>query len=82
MIERVFAPCHMNYQLLGNLVPHLHVHLVPRYLDDPAPGKPLPFEPKPLAESELHSQLQLLKNAASTTQAPTGEARPASDSVQ
>ena len=42
MIEQVFAPCHMNYQLLGNLVPHLHVHLVPRYLDDPAPGKPLP----------------------------------------
>src|SRR5688500_4906731 len=29
MIERVFAPCHMNYQLLGNSVPHLHVHLVP-----------------------------------------------------
>jgi diadenosine tetraphosphate (Ap4A) HIT family hydrolase len=30
MIERVFAPCHMNYQLLGNIVPHLHVHLVTR----------------------------------------------------
>ena len=27
MIEHVFAPCHMNYQLLGNSVPHLHVHL-------------------------------------------------------
>jgi diadenosine tetraphosphate (Ap4A) HIT family hydrolase len=27
MIERMFAPCHMNYQLLGNSVPHLHVHL-------------------------------------------------------
>src|SRR6478735_8723355 len=25
MIEQVFAPCHMNFQLLGNLVPHLHV---------------------------------------------------------
>ena len=22
MIEHVFAPCHMNYQLLGNIVPH------------------------------------------------------------
>ena len=30
MVERVFAPCHMNYQLLGNIVPHLHVHLMPR----------------------------------------------------
>jgi diadenosine tetraphosphate (Ap4A) HIT family hydrolase len=65
MIERVFAPCHMNYQLLGNLVPHLHIHLVPRYLDDAAPGRPLPWEPKPLAESEFDSQLQLLKNVAS-----------------
>src|SRR5262245_66264181 len=32
-IERVFQPCHMNYLLLGNMVPHLHVHVVPRYLD-------------------------------------------------
>jgi hypothetical protein len=66
MIERVFAPCHMNYQLLGNLVPHLHVHLVPRYLDDPAPGRPLPWEPKALADSEFDSQVQLLKNVART----------------
>jgi diadenosine tetraphosphate (Ap4A) HIT family hydrolase len=56
----------MNYQLLGNLVPHLHVHLVPRYLDDPAPGKPLPFEPSPLAEPEYDMQLQLLTNVART----------------
>jgi diadenosine tetraphosphate (Ap4A) HIT family hydrolase len=67
MIERVFAPCHMNYQLLGNLVPHLHVHLVPRYLDDPAPGKPLPWETKTLPESEFDRQLQLLKNIAGTS---------------
>ena len=60
MIERVFAPCHMNYLLLGNLVPHLHVHLVPRYLDDPAPGKPLPWEPKAVAHSEFDRQVQLL----------------------
>ena len=23
-------------------VPHLHTHLIPRYVDDPAPGRPLP----------------------------------------
>ncbi len=64
MIEHVFAPCHMNYQLLGNLVPHLHVHLVPRYLDDPAPGKPLPWEPKPVTESDYDSQVQRLTDVA------------------
>src|SRR5690349_15900357 len=41
-IERVFRPCHVNYLLLGNMVPHLHVHIVPRYLDDASPERPLP----------------------------------------
>jgi diadenosine tetraphosphate (Ap4A) HIT family hydrolase len=64
LVEQVFAPCHMNYQLLGNVVPHLHVHVVPRYLDDPAPGKPLAWEPKAITESELNGQLELLTQAA------------------
>jgi diadenosine tetraphosphate (Ap4A) HIT family hydrolase len=33
----------MNYQTLGNVVPHLHTHLLPRFARDPAPGRPLPF---------------------------------------
>jgi diadenosine tetraphosphate (Ap4A) HIT family hydrolase len=69
MIEQVFAPCHMNYQLLSNSVPHLHVHLVPRYLDDPAPGRPLPWEPKPVPESEFGRQVQVLTEIARTFQA-------------
>ena len=31
----------MNINLLGNLVPHLHAHLLPRYEGDPAPGRPI-----------------------------------------
>jgi diadenosine tetraphosphate (Ap4A) HIT family hydrolase len=81
MIEHVFAPCHMNYQLLGNSVPHLHVHLVPRYLDDPAPGMPLPWEPKPVAASEYDRQIQLLMDVAKTIRVPvSGPASSASDS--
>lgn len=34
-IEDAFRPKKMNYELLGNQVPHLHWHLVPRYADDP-----------------------------------------------
>jgi diadenosine tetraphosphate (Ap4A) HIT family hydrolase len=52
-IERVFKPCHVNYQLLGNMVPHLHVHIVPRYLDDAAPQRPLPFEPSLVGEEDF-----------------------------
>ncbi len=33
----------MNYQLLGNSVPHLHAHIVPRPLLDPLPHRPLPW---------------------------------------
>lgn len=40
-IESVFDPCHLNYQLLGNEMPHVHVHIVPRFPDDPSPGRPL-----------------------------------------
>jgi diadenosine tetraphosphate (Ap4A) HIT family hydrolase len=40
-LTHVFEPCHLNYDLLGNLVPHVHTHIVPRYLDDPCPNTPL-----------------------------------------
>jgi len=40
-LDRVFAPVKMNINLLGNLVPHLHAHLLPRYYDDPAPARPI-----------------------------------------
>ncbi len=40
-LERVFNPVKMNFQILGNAVPHLHAHLVPRYYGDPAPSRPI-----------------------------------------
>lgn len=42
-LERHLEPVKMNYNLLGNAVPHLHTHLIPRYADDPKPGWPFPF---------------------------------------
>jgi diadenosine tetraphosphate (Ap4A) HIT family hydrolase len=63
MIEQVFSPCHMNYLLLGNIVPHLHVHVVPRYLDDSSPERPLPWEPSEVPADEYASQFQRLQQA-------------------
>jgi diadenosine tetraphosphate (Ap4A) HIT family hydrolase len=34
-VEECFRPHKLNYELLGNQVPHLHWHVVPRYADDP-----------------------------------------------
>ena len=39
----VFKPLKMNYETLGNSLPHLHTHLVPRYAADPRPGQPFPL---------------------------------------
>jgi diadenosine tetraphosphate (Ap4A) HIT family hydrolase len=39
-----YRPLKMNYETLGNSLPHLHTHLVPRYADgDPRPGQPFPL---------------------------------------
>jgi diadenosine tetraphosphate (Ap4A) HIT family hydrolase len=43
-IERYLRPVKLNYLTLGNALPHLHTHIVPRYADDPLPGRPLPFD--------------------------------------
>ncbi len=43
-LQQYYQPLKMNYETLGNIVPHLHTHLVPRYAEgDPAPGRPFPF---------------------------------------
>ena len=42
-MEEVYRPAKLNYLTLGNLLPHLHTHIVPRYVDDPDPGLPPRF---------------------------------------
>lgn len=43
--ERAIAltvkPDHVNVAALGNLVPHLHWHIIPRYRSDPRWGSPI-----------------------------------------
>jgi diadenosine tetraphosphate (Ap4A) HIT family hydrolase len=42
-IERQYKPIKMNFEMLGNSLPHLHTHVIPRYLDDGEPGQPSHF---------------------------------------
>ena len=49
-----YRPLKMNYETLGNSLPHLHTHLVPRYrAADPRPGRPFPLEPQSGAEPDF-----------------------------
>ena len=34
------SPAKLNVTMLGNMVPHLHCHIMPRYPDDPDWGRP------------------------------------------
>jgi diadenosine tetraphosphate (Ap4A) HIT family hydrolase len=43
-VEERYRPTKMNWLHLGNGVPHLHVHLVPRAPDDPNAGGPVEAE--------------------------------------
>lgn len=36
-----FGPDHINVASLGQVVPHLHWHIIPRYVDDPRWGGPI-----------------------------------------
>ena len=57
-LEEVYQPIKMNLQILGNTIPHLHCHLLPRYYGDFAPNGPFAplSESRPLAHEELDAQ--------------------------
>ena len=63
-IERCLEPVKLNYDVLGNSLPHLHTHVIPRYADDPRPGWPFPFpedDPGQRDEAEFRRDLALLR---------------------
>jgi diadenosine tetraphosphate (Ap4A) HIT family hydrolase len=59
-VRERFDPVKLNYLTLGNTVPHLHTHVLPRYRDDPAPGGPIAWEEifssAPVPEGDLRRQ--------------------------
>jgi diadenosine tetraphosphate (Ap4A) HIT family hydrolase len=42
-VQQALEHAKMNYLMLGNNVLHLHAHIVPRPVLDPAPNEPLPW---------------------------------------
>jgi diadenosine tetraphosphate (Ap4A) HIT family hydrolase len=62
-LSKVFQARKINYELLGNQLPHIHWHLIPRVECDPAPLEPIwrvPHAPLRLEPSELQSRIRLL----------------------
>jgi diadenosine tetraphosphate (Ap4A) HIT family hydrolase len=62
-ISQVCAPDKLNVAMLGNLVPHLHCHFMPRYMNDPDWGHPPVFR-TPAERSLLTTEaFEALRNA-------------------
>jgi diadenosine tetraphosphate (Ap4A) HIT family hydrolase len=62
---RLFSPAKINYELLGNMVPHMHWHIVPRFATDPLWPRPIwseQHEPVALAASEYAARISLIRN--------------------
>ncbi len=41
-IQQVTGCVRINYEILGNLVPELHAHVIPRYNDEPSKTRTMP----------------------------------------
>lgn len=59
----------INYEIHGNTIPHLHMHLFPRYRDDPFPGAPIDFRqvtPPVYGEGEFAAFVTEMRDLLST----------------
>lgn len=60
-LAEVFPARKINYELLGNQIPHIHWHIIPRLADDPQPLDPVwlvSHTPVQLNQPELAQQIQ------------------------
>jgi diadenosine tetraphosphate (Ap4A) HIT family hydrolase len=85
-VFRAFEPAKLNYELLGNSVPHLHWRLFPRHAGDEMGDRPVwenplfqrtlssgEAEPLPLRREELKARITAhLRDATSRSAPPPG----------
>jgi len=71
-VGTLLNPIKLNYLTLGNTVPHLHTHVVPRYRHDPEPGGPLAWSQivsdEPADQDDLQAQATELRRILASDQ--------------
>jgi len=61
-LAQVYDAKKINYELLGNQLPHIHWHIIPRLANDPAPLEPVWRVPhKPVQHSQPELQREILR---------------------
>ena len=66
ILKVAFAAVKMNIELLGNMEPHVHWHIVPRRTDDPAWNRPIwtyAHQPRTLTSREHDSVVDRIRRA-------------------
>ncbi|HVV67493.1 MAG TPA: HIT family protein [Gammaproteobacteria bacterium] len=65
-LTQVFSALKVNYALLGNLLPHIHWHVIPRLAQDPAPRESVfsvSHEPLHLNAKDNQERIALIRQA-------------------
>jgi diadenosine tetraphosphate (Ap4A) HIT family hydrolase len=68
-VKELYRPLKMNYEIHGNTIPHLHLHLYPRFADDPYVGGPI--DTRLASFSRSPEQLSAIRRAFSRITADT-----------
>ena len=64
-IQAGLRPDKLNYEIHGNTIPHLHLHLFPRWRGDAFDGRPIdPAQAKPRSAEEQQEVLRALASLA------------------
>jgi diadenosine tetraphosphate (Ap4A) HIT family hydrolase len=63
-VAELLRPVRVNYEIHGNSIPHLHLHLYPRHAGDPFVGGPIDLRHLPFTRSD--QQLAALRDAIHT----------------
>ena len=65
-VTNCVTPIKTNYEIHGNTLPHLHVHLFPRHVDDPFVGGPV--DPRIVEIVRTDEQIERLGEAIRAVQ--------------
>jgi diadenosine tetraphosphate (Ap4A) HIT family hydrolase len=69
-VQEIMKAVKLNYEIHGNTIPHLHVHLYPRYRGDPFEGRPIDpalIKASPYKSSEFENFVDELRSRMAGT---------------
>jgi diadenosine tetraphosphate (Ap4A) HIT family hydrolase len=67
-LHRLLQPPKLNYEIHGNTLPHLHLHVFPRFADDPYVGGPI--DPRRASFTRTSEELDAMRRALAATFEP------------